>query len=671
MKFNKVTLNNFRQYVGENSVEFCSGNKNVTLIFGENGFGKTGIFRAIMFALYGLRYLKQDNLTKEEQREGLILVNEKLLENNPDKDIEASVTLEFENNNKKYSLKRIISARKNGEKIFQEPKGVSLVITDNYNTLPPIVDSTEIDNIISTIINEKIKDFFLFDGEQIEELTKYSKESKEEVRSGIRTLLNLDAIEIAREAFKKKIRALDNEIEMNSSGELEVITEKLNKKNVELQNIENNISSLNAEIESAKKREKEIEEQINENKSIIEKQNDRKLIKEKISEAQNNIERLKLKIKDCLSVSGAYVSSSVVTELYAGLDTKLEKGEIPNNIRKEFIDKLLKQCRCICGNDLNEHPEAREFLLEYQRNHSDENSEAALNIYRTLSELKSKIIIISSEIDETLVNYNKNQDEIATLEKKLEIYDEELTIDIPDLGNALQKIKNDLARMNKELGQNEAKQTNLNSEIKKLSVEQEKLSENDLKSKKIIEQKKILDKANDEMCRIYNEYSDELRFKLSECATEIFKKIASKTTLNSLSKIVILDDFQLEVLSKNNTRMLSNISAGEKVVVSLSYIGAILQVGANLEMPLLMDTPFGRLSSSPREACLKNLPNLLSQWILLTTDTEFQQEEASVLRESNKWDKIYEIKHVSDRESRIEEKDITNWVPIKMTQRSV
>ena len=78
-----------------------------------------------------------------------------------------------------------------------------------------------------------------------------------------------------------------------------------------------------------------------------------------------------------------------------------------------------------------------------------------------------------------------------------------------------------------------------------------------------------------------------------------------------------------------------------------------------------MDTPFGRLSGAPRDACLKNLPNLLSQWILLTTDTEFQKEEASVLRESGKWDKIYEISHVADRESIIEEKDINNWVPIR------
>lgn len=671
MKFNKVQFNNFRQYIGENVIEFCSEDKNVTLIFGENGYGKTGIFRAIMFALYGIRYLKQDNLTKEEQREGLVLVNEKLLEENPNQDIEASVNLEFENADKKYSLTRTISARKIGDRIFQEPRGVSLIVTSNGNTQPPITDITEVSNIISSIINEKIKDFFLFDGEQIEELMKYSKESKEEIKSGIRTLLNLDAIEIAKDAFRKKLRELDREIELNSSGELEIVTEKLNEKNAILQNLEESIKTLKTDIEFARKQENQIERQINDNQEILTKQKDRNLIKEKIKETKNNLDGLKSKIKEYLSVSGPYLGQNIVSELYDDLDEKLEKGEIPNHIRKEFIDKLLKQCKCICGNDLNLHPEAREILLDYQRNYSDENSDTALNIYRTLAELKSKISIISNDVDRTIMSYDRYQEEIRSLEKTIEKYDEELKIDIPDLGGALQKIKNDLVRMHKELGQNETKQTNLTTEIKALSDKQEQLSLNDQKSRKIIAQKKILEKADEEMKKIYNEYSDELRTKLSDCATEIFKHIASKTTLDSLSRIVILDDFQLEVLSKNGTRMLQEISAGQKVVVSLSYIGAILQVGTNLEMPLLMDTPFGRLSSSPRAECIRILSGLLTQWILLATDTELQQEEATLLRQTGKWGKIYEIKHISDRQSRIEEKDITNWVPIKTTQRSI
>ena len=77
-----------------------------------NGFGKTGIFRAIMFVLYGDRCLKQDSLTKEQEREGLILVNEKLLEQNKNEKVKAIVSIDFEDNNKSYALTRNIIAQK-------------------------------------------------------------------------------------------------------------------------------------------------------------------------------------------------------------------------------------------------------------------------------------------------------------------------------------------------------------------------------------------------------------------------------------------------------------------------------------------------------------------------------------------------------------------------------
>ena len=42
MKINNISLNNFRQYKGENNIDLTtSGNKNIVLIGGKNGYGKT------------------------------------------------------------------------------------------------------------------------------------------------------------------------------------------------------------------------------------------------------------------------------------------------------------------------------------------------------------------------------------------------------------------------------------------------------------------------------------------------------------------------------------------------------------------------------------------------------------------------------------------------------
>ncbi len=76
MILRKLTLKNFRQFRGTQEINFAptgkEEKKKVTVIFGENGRGKTGVFRAIMFALYGDNSLSQDWHVKRKE---LSLVN--------------------------------------------------------------------------------------------------------------------------------------------------------------------------------------------------------------------------------------------------------------------------------------------------------------------------------------------------------------------------------------------------------------------------------------------------------------------------------------------------------------------------------------------------------------------------------------------------------------------
>lgn len=55
MKINKVKLHNFSSYEGNNEFDFeiTDAGKNIVLIGGKNGAGKTSLFTAIKVALYG------------------------------------------------------------------------------------------------------------------------------------------------------------------------------------------------------------------------------------------------------------------------------------------------------------------------------------------------------------------------------------------------------------------------------------------------------------------------------------------------------------------------------------------------------------------------------------------------------------------------------------------
>lgn len=54
MKLDKITISNFRQYVGEQTVRFSQdADRNVTVFHGVNGAGKSSLFGALNWCLYG------------------------------------------------------------------------------------------------------------------------------------------------------------------------------------------------------------------------------------------------------------------------------------------------------------------------------------------------------------------------------------------------------------------------------------------------------------------------------------------------------------------------------------------------------------------------------------------------------------------------------------------
>ena len=54
MIIRSITLNNYRLYEGDNTIVFNNHtDKNICLISGENGFGKTTFLHSLIWCLYG------------------------------------------------------------------------------------------------------------------------------------------------------------------------------------------------------------------------------------------------------------------------------------------------------------------------------------------------------------------------------------------------------------------------------------------------------------------------------------------------------------------------------------------------------------------------------------------------------------------------------------------
>ena len=125
-------------------------------------------------------------------------------------------------------------------------------------------------------------------------------------------------------------------------------------------------------------------------------------------------------------------------------------------------------------------------------------------------------------------------------------------------------------------------------------------------------------KAADEM---YERFAHQMREIIQEKAQDIFKRLIWKET--HFQDVLLNKDYQLNVIDRYDLNARLEMSAGERQVLSLAFIAGMAEVAREEEtFPLVIDTPFGRLSRVHREKIIEHLPEIADQLILFVTDEE-------------------------------------------------
>lgn len=671
MKLKQLKLINFRQYLDEHVINFADDSKNVTLIRGANGFGKTGIFRAIMFCLYGDRSLDQDNLSPLAAKEGLVLVNQKLLNDNPGKPMKAAVEITFTHAGEQYTLKREIQGCETADgSIVQEEGEVQLQVrSSSGDTEPTTKEREKIQGRINQVLPSRLRDFFLFDGERMEKLTRPGDDQKKEIQRGIRALLQLDVLDQAINALKKQETKITKQIQNNSTADLEAVTEQKIALDIDLANLENDLEEAKENVEIVEKEISQIETKLTENQESIQLQEQRRQLKDDIASKENILDE---KVKDLRSVVMNFAPALAIepiAELLAELDGKMERGELPSDIKQEFIEGLLQNQLCICGTHLAEGSAERQRLDDYKKRNTTTGQEELMKLFGKLGRLQQIGTDKARNFDEILLSRSSLKEEIEGLQKSLLRKEEELgdfgDINVQKLMTSMQQLRRDKENYASKIGVLETKIIDKREQGNRLDQKIADLSQKNEIAKEYNCQRQAIQKAISSLRQVSNRYTGVVRERLADLATEAFRSMGSSETLESLARIVITDDFHLEVENALGRPMLSQISSGQRQIVSLAYICALIESCGNLEMPLFMDTPLGRLSGAHRDGCLGFIPSKTSQWVMLGTDTEIQEEEASALRNSGKLGKVYEIEAVQPLESEIKEQHVPTWQPVR------
>lgn len=199
MKIKRITLYNIGPYVEDNNFDFSiSKDKNIVLIGGKNGAGKTTFFKAIKTCLYGCKVWGFDSPGKEYYSIVNSLVNFKMLYNSSAK---AYVEIELVFDDGKQS---------NTYVLHREWTKVKMTLSEFFHIKRNdelILGSEEDDfvNYLLSIIPPDMFNFYFFDGESIAEFF-LGAEGNKNFRNAFLKLYGLDTLSIMVENFSRNIK---------------------------------------------------------------------------------------------------------------------------------------------------------------------------------------------------------------------------------------------------------------------------------------------------------------------------------------------------------------------------------------------------------------------------------------------------------------------------------
>ncbi len=624
MKLIKIVFENFRQFYGKQEVNLeTSDTKNVIVIHGENGSGKTTILEAFSWCLYGKMDLVQSqNILNERVFNALV----------DGMSSDAKVVLLFEDRHKEYLITRSVQVQKVGSTQYHTPSEQTFEVKQNGTAIPS--PATAIDKILS----KELKKYFFFDGERIDSLSK--PENSKDIEDGIKNIMGISVYEKGIRHLKEAKKILADELkEIIPTGETSPYEEE-NSIQTDLDEYKLKLKN-NIKFKEDKLNEKErISDEI---KSIIELEKHEKLKELKEKELSNLTDSLsKLIDKEQRLISkDAYlaISSDLVIEMNEFLEDKREKGELPSGIREQFIQDLIERGQCICGTflvDGDVHVEHLNSLLGNTVKKSVEDGFLKLNAFT------DKSLTASDEFMEKLEDIHEQK---TSLLLKIEIVTGELSdikLEMKEVavGSSAQLIaKRDsieelIEELIEKIGEYKAKIKDLEASLEsiKRAISQHQTHNHQVSiAEKRVE---LCQSAIYKMEEIYEQLTSMVRKKLSQKVSEIFSSII----IGKDAKIN--HNFELEITKVvNGENQRTATSTGENQVASLSFISALVNLAKEWDeagridiftgagtYPVVMDSPFGALDTTNRDLISKHVQSLAPQVITFVSTSQWSVE---------------------------------------------
>lgn len=622
MILKSLILNNFRIYKGEQEIKFAYGDKNITIIQGNNEVGKTTIMNAITWCLYRHEYYK-----KEGKKPLWNSAAAEELENGDEDKMEVTLIMEDESNNEVIFKRSLNFSKNDAGKIIQGNHSYNITEDDGKNTKQYL--STE--TYLNKHLPEKLRKYFLFNGEQLEKFFDLSKTGN--IRDSVDQLSQLNLL--------KRLVNHVNSIENTHISRGEKLAPNLTKIRKEIKKEEKLLDENKKELKELKDDKIDLENQIRENEIFIAsiKGDPQELMKERKEKEKNlndtikNIKSADLDYKNYLldQFFNIFAYESLIDFKDIGDDLKI-KNFIPADIKKSFLKQLLDNKICICGEPLEEGSDHYKHIYDL------------FNDTNPVSDIQEEVNALLGKTDLMISIYPKDfkiqLKEIKRYKKDLVVEKNKLNDRITEIDHILENMDIDeIERVQKKLN---SLRKSLETTIKKIGELEKAIGDSDKKLKKLrAEEKEELTKKNmfdeneerlnfikhiNKICsNLKKEVSQEMHDKLQNETSKLFTNMHWKTIYEHVE---IDDNYRVTIYQKDgDINTAEDLSTGGTLTLALAFTLALNSL-SGFELPIVIDTPMGNLDEDIQMNIAEFLPDYSQnkQVTLLVKSKEYTKE---------------------------------------------
>jgi DNA sulfur modification protein DndD len=660
MIINKVEINNFFCYVGENVFDFEKG---LNIISAKNSGGKSHLFNAFHWTFFDNIYIdKESDTTKKEWKAASkvnVLPDHVIEHTNENEILKSSVkitlTAEYHKNEEvknelvEYHFEKEISFKKNDNEVHPTSKTeLNIWYVKDGETF--FLDRGEHNWFIDIIFPVSIRKFMWFQGETVDELYDFSNPST--LKYAINEISYFPIYENLVNVTKKSVGSISDKIDKE--------VKKSKKLSEDQERILNNIEYSRKKIISFDEKKIEAQNELENIKESIFKEEEKLKGFDKYSDLKTKLTKYEYEIKtindkiEYLTINGKekFISKWMLNkcddliktsknniDLLALEVKKHQKNDNPVPVTlpgPEYVQQMLDNHICyICEREVEDNSSA--FFALQSRMEDFKNNQIQKILSENLTELNRSKRNLLNDLPEIKDEVEKNDAEIEkliALRKKITLLKENLFSDAgisnsseimlgsesaEKILNKVRSLNNSKATIERRLqlcdSDKQFEERNLEELIEKKSKFMSTTEGNNIAE---VEAQKYINLINTALVELKSKALENLMNEISNKSNKLYNKY-----LGGITQGEIEIDRGVMIIDKVTRKPLSNLNTAELTAQKLAIANSFLSLSEkkmNRSFPLLADAPTSQFDADNTLYLTENLSNSFDQIIIMSKD---------------------------------------------------